>query len=114
MKNLSYLDKYRLELYGMMGDEYNGAFELKIKGETYNVIASNGGGWEHVSISHKRKIPSWSTMCLLKDMFFEEDEVVMQIHPRKSEYINTHKNCLHLWKPIDQEIPTPPKEMVGI
>lgn len=113
MRNLSHLDKYRIPLFGSLGDEYNGAFKLKIKGETYYVIASNGEGWEHVSISHKHKIPSWKTMCELKDLFFHEDEVVMQLHPKKSEYVNKHKNCLHLWKPINQEIPTPPKHLVG-
>lgn len=114
MKILNHLDQYRIPLMGDYGDEHNGAFRLKIKGEEYQVISSNGHGWEHISISHKHKIPSWKTMCILKDLFFYEEEVVMQLHPKKSEYVNNHPNCLHLWKPIDQEVPTPPKWMVGI
>ena len=113
MKNLSYLNEYRLSLFGEYGDDYNGMFELKIKGENYRIVVSNGEGWEHVSISHKHKIPSWKVMCILKDMFFEEDEVVMQLHPKKSDHINLHPNCLHLWRPLNAEIPLPPKEMVG-
>lgn len=89
-------------------------FRIKIKGEEYLVVVSNGKGWEHVSVSHKHKIPSWSVMCAVKDMFFEEEEIVMQLHPKKSEYINMHPNCLHLWKPVDKEIPTPPSILVGI
>lgn len=112
MRSLNHLDPYRIPMLGDLGDEYNGAFQLKIKGETYKVIASNGAEWDHVSISHKHKIPSWSTMCELKDLFFHENEVVMQIHPSKEDYINNHNNCLHLWKPINQLIPTPPKYMV--
>lgn len=114
MKPLHHLDEYRVPLMGEYGDRYNGAFRMKIKGEEYTIIASNGNGWEHVSISHKHKIPSWKTMCLLKEMFFHDDEVVMQLHPKKSEYINNHPNCLHLWKPLNEAIPTPPKHFVGI
>lgn len=39
---------------------------------------------------------------------YGEDERVMQFHPPKSEYINNHPYCLHLWKPVDTEIPHPP------
>ena len=45
---------------------------------------------------------------MIRDMFFGEDERVMQFHPPKSEYINNHPYCLHLWKPVDTEIPHPP------
>lgn len=50
----------------------------------------------------------WDEMCAIKDMFFGEDERVMQFHPPKSEYINNYPYCLHLWKPVDTEIPHPP------
>ncbi len=80
------------------------------------VIWSNGGGWEHVSVAPcNRKItPSWDDMCKLKDMFFRENETVVQYHPAKSEYVNNIPNCLHLWRPIAAEMPTPPAIMVGI
>lgn len=114
MRSLEHLEPYRVPLLGNMGDEKNGAFNIKIKGEKYSVIASSGDGWEHVSISHKHKIPSWRAMCELKDLFFHEHETVMQLHPPKENYINNHPNCLHLWRPLGQEIPTPPLYMVGI
>lgn len=81
-----------------------------------SVIWSNGGGWEHVSICpYKRtRVPSWDEMCRLKEMFFYEDEVVVQYHPAKDEYVNNVSNCLHLWRPINVEMPTPPSIMVGI
>ena len=50
----------------------------------------------------------WTEMCQIKDMFWNDDEVVMQIHPAKSNYVNLMPNCLHLWSPIEQEIPVPP------
>ena len=42
-----------------------------------------------------------------------DEEGVMQLHPKKSRYVNFAENCLHLWRPIDAEIPTPPTYMVG-
>lgn len=43
------------------------------------------GGYEHVSVSpkHKFKIPTWNDMCVLKDMFFNDEEEEYQIHPKK-------------------------------
>lgn len=114
MRNLNELNKHRVSLFGYMGDEHNGAFKFRINGNNYKVIASNGGGWEHVSVSCESKVPTWDIMCQIKDMFFKEDEVVMQLHPAKDEYINNHPNCLHLWRPINQTIPTPPSIMVGV
>ena len=48
-------------------------------------------------------------MCVIKDCFWNEDEVCMQLHPAKKDYVNNHNYCLHIWK-----IPTPPSIMVGI
>lgn len=116
MRNLNYLNNKRIDLFGdgNLGDEFNGAFKINFQGSFYNVIASNGMGWEHVSVSNNQRIPSWEVMCKIKEMFFEDEEVVIQYHPKKSEYVNNHPKCLHLWKPINIEIPTPPKFLVGV
>ncbi len=81
-----------------------------------SVIWSNGGGWEHVSIMPYKHsyTPSWDDMCALKDMFFHEDETVVQFHPAKEHYVNNLSNCLHLWRPTEEKLPTPPDIMVGI
>lgn len=94
-----------------------GMGEIFKLGKRYgSVIWSNGGGWEHVSVCpYKRSYtPSWDDMCALKDMFFHEDETVVQYHPAKSEYVNNMPNCLHLWRPTEAELPTPPAIMIGI
>lgn len=80
------------------------------------IIGSWSGGWEHVSINGK-KTPTWEQMCWLKDACWEDDEVVVQYHPAKSDYVNNLKHCLHLWRPIERfegKMPTPPSLMVGI
>ena len=122
MRNLKHLEKYRLRdeerrFYGGNGDEHNGMFKVFVKGKGFFVIASNGGGWEHVSVSRssgKASCPTWNEMCAIKDMFFDPEEAVVQYHPKKSEYVNNHNYCLHLWRPIFQELPTPPNYMVGV
>ena len=117
MKDLHTLDKYRLKgPYGFDGDSGNGYFKVYVQGRSFFVIASDGGGWDHVSVSPgnpKRKAcPTWDEMCAIKDMFFEEEETVVQYHPPKSDYVNNHPYCLHLWRPQNQEIPRPPKRLV--
>lgn len=121
MKDLHTLDQYRVDMrhiYGTMGDSGNGAFKVFVHGKSFFCIASNGGGWEHVSVSpgnpNRKKIPSWEEMCAIKDMFFTPEETVVQYHPPKSDYVNNHPYCLHLWRPINQEIPRPPAIYVGL
>lgn len=77
-------------------------------------IFSWGCGFEHLSVSTPIKTPTWEQMCTMKDIFWSEDEVCMQLHPKKEDYVNNHSYCLHIWKPIDKEIPTPPNIMVGL
>lgn len=81
-----------------------------------SVIWSFGGGWEHVSVCPYKHshTPTWNEMCSLKDMFFRDDEVAVQYHPAKNEYVNNMPNCLHLWRPINEALPTPPAIMVGV
>lgn len=78
------------------------------------VIWSFGGEWEHVSVCHKNRTPDWDEMCQIKDIFWGDEEYVVQYHPAKSVYVNNMKNCLHLWKPINQELPVPPSIYVGV
>jgi hypothetical protein len=77
------------------------------------MIASDGDGWEHVSVSFHDRTPNWDEMCDVKDFFWGNEDTVIQYHPASSEYVNYHPYCLHLWRPIGQTIVTPPSYMVG-
>jgi hypothetical protein len=108
-------EKFRLREYSSPEDGNNGAFSVQLAhGQRLFVVASDGGGWEHVSASRKDRLPTWTEMCQLKSMFWDDCDVVMQLHPRRDEYVNNHPNCLHLWRPTDREIPTPPSIFVGV
>lgn len=77
------------------------------------MISGAGEGWEHVSVSLEHRCPTWEEMCWVKDLFWSDDECVIQFHPPKAEYVNCHPYCLHLWKQIDSEQPRPPMDHVG-
>lgn len=106
-----------LKIYGSAGDGTCGRFWIQspIDGAPMLVVASSGDicGWDHVSVSRKNRCPNWPEMCHAKDLFFAEEETVIQYHPPKSEYVNLHPFCLHLWRPTGHEFPRPPKELVG-
>ncbi len=111
------IEPFRIEHpNGGMGDANNGMFMLKSPKDRSSimVIISDGLGWEHVSISRQDKTPTWEEMCHIKDMIFDDDEVVIQYHPKKKDYVNMHQHCLHMWRPINEELPIPPSILVGI
>lgn len=77
------------------------------------VIASDGEGWEHVSVSLPTRCPTWAEMAFIKSLFWDGTDCVVQFHPPETEYVNNHPFCLHLWKPTGHQIPTPPSLLVG-
>lgn len=97
---------------------FNGLFCMIINGVQVKCIASDGGGWKHVSVSIQSRtgmvvLPSWQIMCKVKDLFWEPEDWVVQFHPAKSEYVDVHPGVLHLWQPINVELPKPNRLMVG-
>lgn len=123
---------------GTMGSTFregrNGAFILvsaTSHGWLLYVIASDGSvrlegaphppweGWEHASVharaehGRKTRLPSWPEMCQVKATFWEDEDVVMQLHPRASVYVNEHSHVLHLWRHQTQAIPEPAWALVG-
>jgi hypothetical protein len=122
MPNFEFLEKVRCTgpewgQWSSTKDEgFNGMFRWLHKGWMFRVVASDGEGWQHVSVSIEgaNRCPTWEEMCMVKNLFWAENEWAVQFHPAKSEYVNTHPRCLHLWRPLNQSMPTPPAIMVGI
>ncbi len=106
------LEKYRIELAGFPpGDMFNGCLDIKDLGLT--VIFSDGAGWEHVSVSRSSRPPSYDDMSWVKQQFWDNSLCVMELYVPLDNHVNCHPNCLHLWRPIGQEIPQPPANLVG-
>ena len=118
MKRLRELNQYRNKAWEARmagaGDDNGGCFTLRspIDAADLNVIASNGEGWDHLSVSRPLRTPSWAELEYVKRLFFKPDEVAMQLHVPTTDHVNVHPNCLHLWRPHDLQIPMPPKEFV--
>lgn len=115
------------------GDELDGAFLIPGPcGNALSIVASDGSDWkeasdalpeglpgepwEHVSVKagHVKqwRTANWKEMCFVKDLFWAEDECVVQYHPPEADYVNLHHAVLHLWKPKTTPVPMPPKVCV--
>ena len=93
----------------------NGTFRIRLlQGQVLYVIASDGFGWEHVSVSRSDRCPTWGEMCQIKCLFWDDEDCVVQYHPPLKEYVNNHPFCLHLFRPIGADFPMPPSILVGV
>lgn len=99
---------------------FAGCFDIpsKVDGESLRVTLSKAKyGWDHVSVSRKKRTPTWGEMEQVRRLCFEDNETVMQYHAPVTEYVDGSKHghpfCLHLWRPINDAIPKPPIWMVG-
>jgi len=121
MKNLELLSLYRdwefeRRHYGRNGNSGNGVFNIQSEEhplETLRIIASDGGNWEHVSVSLKDRCPTWGEMEQVARLFFNDGEDAMQLHVPSTDHVNCHPYCLHWWRPLHQPIPRPPKHMIA-
>jgi len=93
-------------------DGNNGAFKFSYKGAVLCVIASDGRGWDHVSVHCEGRTPTWEEMHWVKRLFWRDDETVVQYHPPKHLYVDQHPYTLHLWKDQSSENPLPPTDCV--
>lgn len=117
-------NKYRVRNGPMASDDTygnNGMFLIPTKKpRTHNprpmtVIASDGMGWEHVSVSLPTRCPEWLEMCGIKGRFWDDGDLVIQFHPVAAEYVDCHPNCLHLWRKegTNDFVEIPPSILVG-
>jgi len=132
MKKLSELNAYRsrqmeskVGLHQFDGhDDMCGCFLIKTSShpKPLRVIVSRfqppetpkNPAWNHVSVSLPNRCPTWTEMSFVKELFFEPNEVAMQLHVAEEDHVSNHDYCLHIWQPVGQVIPTPPSIMVGI
>lgn len=119
MRNLHEIDAHRrvdweLRAHGVVGDKGNGCFELMHEGGAQLwIIASNGGGWDHLSVSLKDRCPTWLEMEAVRKLFTAPGEVWLQFGVPSRDHINLHEYCLHWWRHQHREVRLPPGWMVG-
>jgi hypothetical protein len=81
------------------GPRFGGDFYYAPDDIRLNFAFSVQMGWEHLSVSTPDKTPTWDQMCAMKEAIFEDEEEAVEYHPKKSEYVNFHPHCLHIWRP---------------
>jgi hypothetical protein len=64
-------------------------------------IKADGSPWLHVSVSRKSWTPTHEDMALVKRDFIGDDRYAYAVFPPKTEYVNIHQHCLHLWSRLD-------------
>lgn len=99
-----YIDKVKWDEHpALLGTGTKSGYIVFPKGKIASVcVGRNEDGMEHVSIQFLNvdRLPKWDEMCYVKDLFWDDEEMVVQIHPKKSEYVNMTE-ALHLWRPVD-------------
>jgi len=58
------------------------------------------------------ELPSWYEMVLVKNLFWGEDETVIQFIPKKTEHRSIGE-VLHMWKKVGVEHELPPGFLVA-
>lgn len=53
--------------------------------------------WLHISLAHKRRLPTYSELKEAKLIFIGEDKLAIQVFPPRNEFVSFHPFCLHLW-----------------
>ena len=112
-------EKFRLKKGRLGSDETygnNGAFVIRSAKLKYALtcIASDEN-WEHVSVS-RGETPTWDEMAFIKDLFWDEEDFVIQMPPPAEDYVNNHPHCLHLWRKAGTNdfCERPPSILVGV
>jgi hypothetical protein len=70
------------------------------------VIASfaqygDGKFWLHLSISHRRRMPTYDELTYLKRHWIGDDRKAIMVLPEAKEHVNIHPRCLHLFCCLD-------------
>lgn len=73
-----------------------------------SVIASgcteeDGQRWIHLSCAYMdtKRLPEWDVLVRARDVVLGHDAKALQVLAPRSEHINIHRYCLHLWHCVD-------------
>lgn len=61
------------------------------------LITIDDNAW-HMSVSHETRYPTHDELKELRYRYIPDKVTMAQLFPPKSEYVNVHKNCFHLWQ----------------
>lgn len=96
---------YGFEYIGTQSVYANAHLAMKGKYVGLQVLSSvaiaDDLAWYHVSFSRKDRLPNYEETKAVKKYWFGDDKWAIQIFPPKSDHVNIHVHCLHLWTCLD-------------
>jgi hypothetical protein len=60
--------------------------------------------WIHLSLAHKDRMPTWTELVDIKEIFIGRDDTSIQVIPPRKQYVNIHPFCLHLFTCIEGNV----------
>src|SRR5262245_50238133 len=60
--------------------------------------------WLHCSVARRDRLPTWAELSEVRDAFLGPDTTAYQKLAKRSEHINIHRHCLHLWALVGREL----------
>lgn len=91
--------KWRLIMRGGDGAKYHYGADMTVIVSVATEL--DGRGWLHMSMSHRRRLPSWEELVLARNVLLGEDRTVYQVLPPKKEHVNICDRVLHVWCCLD-------------
>lgn len=71
---------------------------------------SDGNFWQHLSVAHKDRPPTWEEMVAAKEWVMGTDSYAYQVCPPRRLYVNIHPNVLHLFRRVGDGRPFHPAD----
>lgn len=71
---------------------------------TSGAVELDGKRWLHVSLARPTRLPSYSDMTMVKDLFIGPQATALQVFAPRSRHVNLHQCCLHLWHCADGDV----------
>lgn len=70
-----------------------------------DATCDDGKRWRHLSLTRRdRAMPTWEQLVTVKEEFLGPEAVALQVLAPRSEWVNIHPTCLHLWECLDGRV----------
>lgn len=101
---------WRLIKAGIDGAAYQSRNGLKVILSC--CIEADEKNWVHLSVSRKNRLPDWAEFTQVKEIFLGKEALAIQVLAPRSEWVNHHPYCLHLYQCLDER-PIPDFRKLG-
>jgi hypothetical protein len=66
-----------------------------------DAVELDGKRWRHFSMARADRIPTWEELVAMKELFLGAESRALQVIAPRSEWVNIHPYCLHLFVCLD-------------